>query len=793
MYRTIYSSTLLLTVLIGCVGVLPADTPTCLPGTAPLEWTDDLAVRIVDEAHRFLDRRTAAAAQTRLELWSDGVTNARQPGQVMDDRRRLLARILGVVDSRVSGELERYGSDSSPALVAETEQYRIWQVRWPVLDGVSGEGLLAEPTQPAVAQVVAIPDAGQTPEQLFGLSPGIPTASQFARGLAESGFRVLVPVLISREIDFSGDAQVQWTNLPHREWIYRQAFPLGRHVIGFDVQKVLAGVDWLRSTAPAGQRVGLAGFGEGGLVAFYSTALDARIDACLASGYFGDRSRLWTEPIERNVWRLLTEFGDAEVAAMIVPRSLTIEHCAVPSVQGPPAVPAGRIAAAAPGRLMTSSLDEVDAEIRRVRSYVGDVADSVHLFPDVRVVSQSSTATVPIRLEFGGADAMAHFVRGLGCAEYRLSPTPPTGPLRAAVAARQQRQVLELTRFLQRLRSDLDRQRESAMLQSLQVQDRRSYTTSLRDTLRREVLGDANEPRVDPNPRSRLLYDTPTWTGYEVVLDVWSDFHLWGILCIPKGLAPDERRPVVVCQHGLEGLPRDVVDLNAEGSRYYHAFAAALTEQGFVTFAPFHLYRGGDQFRLLQRKAHPLGLSLYSLIIPQHEQLLDWLSSLPFVDAKRIGFYGLSYGGRSALLVPACLERYALTICSGNFNDWIRKLIDPTYRASYLYTSEFEMFEFGLAESFNHAELAASIFPRPFMVERGHHDGVGLDWWVAGEFAKVRLLYDHFNQDNRCEIEYFLGQHEIHGKGTVDFLKRHLSLDLGDGTDRTSINATTTR
>jgi len=31
--------------------------------------------------------------------------------------------------------------------------------------------------------------------------------------------------------------------------------------------------------------------------------------------------------------------------------------------------------------------------------------------------------------------------------------------------------------------------------------------------------------------------------------------------------------------------------------------------------------------------------------IAQHERILEWLGQLPFVDSKRIGFYGLSYGG----------------------------------------------------------------------------------------------------------------------------------------------------
>ena len=44
---------------------------------------------------------------------------------------------------------------------------------------------------------------------------------------------------------------------------------------------------------------------------------------------------------------------------------------------------------------------------------------------------------------------------------------------------------------------------------------------------------------------------------------------------------------------------------------------------------------------------------LFSLVVRQHEQTLDWLVSLDFVDPERIGFYGLSYGGKTAMRVPA--------------------------------------------------------------------------------------------------------------------------------------------
>ena len=72
--------------------------------------------------------------------------------------------------------------------------------------------------------------------------------------------------------------------------------------------------------------------------------------------------------------------------------------------------------------------------------------------------------------------------------------------------------------------------------------------------------------------------------------------------------------------------------------------------------------------------------------------------------------------------------------------------------------------------------MAALIAPRPFMVERGHFDGVAPDEAVAYEFAKVRFLYEaRLGLRDRCELEWFVGPHTIHGVGTFKFLHRHLN------------------
>jgi hypothetical protein len=92
-----------------------------------------------------------------------------------------------------------------------------------------------------------------------------------------------------------------------------------------------------------------------------------------------------------------------------------------------------------------------------------------------------------------------------------------------------------------------------------------------------------------------------------------------------------------------------------------------------------------------------------------------------------------------------------------------------------MFTDEWEMPYFNLGQTFNYAELAYLMIPRPFMVERGHHDGVAPDQWVASEYAKVRFLYTQFGLTDRTEIEFFNGGHTINGEGTFDFLHKHLN------------------
>jgi dienelactone hydrolase len=747
----------------------------------------------------YFKQASRSCLQSRETHWNRNYSSPVAYSESIEPNRNRFKKIIGVIGEREPLEgLTLVETTFMKSLVAETGYYSIFNVSWPVLEGITGTGLWIEPHSEAKAQIVVLPDADQTPEMLMGLTPEVSQKMvnefdsresliksrerkfykseeiQFARRFAEAGCRVIIPVLINREARWSGTPGVRMTNQSHREFIYRRAYEVGRHIIGYEVQKVLAAVDWFEQKSP-GLPVAVAGYGEGGLIAFYSTAVDSRIKGALVSGYFREREDVWQEPIYRNVWGLLEEFGDAGVAGLIVPRMLIIEASKGPEVIGAPDPQDNQRDVAAPGVLMTPPLESVKKEAEKAEIIFTKLgyADNLKVIISGNGEGHPGTAEATEKLltGIGVGSGKAEYEDGL-ITDRRIGFDPEL---------RMRDQFDELLGHLDEVIEQSPKQREKFWSRAVpsSIDSWEETTQSYREYFHNELIGSMPEPSEPFNPSTRLTYETPDWRGYWVKLDVWPEIIAGGILLIPKDINPGEKRPVVVFQHGLGGLPEPLVDPGIESA--YHSFGSKLAEQGFIVYAPQNPYgllieepNNQKIFRIVQRMANPLKQSLFSVIIGQHKQTLKWLRQLPFVDEKRIGFYGLSYGGKTAMRVPPVLKDYSVVICSGDFNEWVWKNTSLHFPASYMFVHEYEIFEFNLANTFNYAEMAGLIAPRPFMVERGHRDGVAPDEWVAYEYAKVRRLYDRLGIGDRTTIEFFNGPHEIHGVGTMKFLNKHL-------------------
>lgn len=745
-----------------------------LVGTSVLEEAtgDVRSAALVADIDQFATQLIKDAEGKRSAFWKLDLSSAKSYEASVEPRRARLGAILGLheLDVRVPMVGLEYLSSSVHELrLAEAAKYVVHAVRWPALEGVNGEGIYLKQRAEAVACVILLPDAGQTPEELAGLVEGKEMLGQAAHELALAGCDVVIPALINRQSDFSGNAELGLrTDLSHREWIYRQTFELGRNVGGYELHKVLALVEWMQARKVP---VGVAGYGEGGRLALLAAALDKRIDATLVSGAWEELEDTWQRPLERNGFGLIKEFGEAEIASLVMPRPLIIAHGQYPALPAGGESKAGVRKNAAPANLDHPEEEAVRKGIKRARQLVGDkLAEHLRLV----IAEEGDLAIFPVEavgwlrkaLQVGKLEAPSEL-------RIRRGSLPDD-------RARQQRLVNELVNHARHVLQVCERQRTALVwkpLAAAKTDDVRMATTAkLRKAFWEDSIGRLPDPVGPPAAQSRVLAQNEDFVTHEVMMEVWPGVSAWGYLLVPTGIKEGERRPVVVCQHGLEGLPEDVVneDSSAKAFGAYKGFAATLARKGYVTFAPHNFYRGKDHFRVIQRKLNLVGLSLFSVIIGQHQQTLAWLKTQPFVDGEKIAFYGLSYGGKSAMRIPAVLPDYCLSICSGDFNEWVRKCATVDLPLSYVYSGEYEIWEWNLGNTFNYAEMAALIAPRPFMVERGHDDGVGLDEWVAYEYAKVFRYYNKLGLGGKSQIEYFNGPHTINGKGTVEFLRQHL-------------------
>jgi len=730
-----------------------------LPETKDLTLEGDLSSQLVSGVDVFLLRQLEESITQREMHWDRDFSSAQAYTHSVEKNRQRLAHLAGVRDLRIDFEdLEVIGFTSRSALVGKNHAFKALRVRWPTIRELHAEGLLLVPSRPNGINIVAIPDADHTPEMITGLAPGITAASQYARRLAESGCQVLIPTILSRKLEQRNGR----ATLTHREYIYRSAYELGRHLIGYEIQAILAAVDWFEKQADEKtDSIGVMGWGEGGLLALYSAAIDSRIDVACVSGYFDSRQNIWQEPVSRNIFGLLEQFGDAEIATLVTPRTLIIEAARSPEVELP-----GK--GGAPARLITPSLKTVQQEVRRAHKLL---QQDPELTTIELIVSDDGTGS------FSTSKTLKQFLQSFENGQ-ELAPLGDDPELISAndTAIREARLLNHYNDHNQWLlrESPFVRKEFMSKLDTSSVEKYEQSVEWYRDYFREEVVGHFDQHLLGANPRSRKIAQSELWDRYEVVLDVFPDVIAYGILTLPRGIKPGEKRPVVVCQHGLEGRPQSTI--GEEQIAYYSAFATRLAERGFITFAPQNLYIFTDRFRTLQRKSYVLKKTLFSTIVPQHQQIVNWLKTLPQVDDQRIAFYGLSYGGKSAMRIPPLVTDYCLSICSADFNEWVRKNASTRHDFSYIWTAEYEIFEWDLGSTFNYAEMAYLICPRPFMVERGHFDGVGVDEWVAYEYAKVRHLYQALlHIGDQTEIEWFVGPHTINGVGTYQFLHKHLN------------------
>ncbi len=147
---------------------------------------------------------------------------------------------------------------------------------------------------------------------------------------------------------------------------------------------------------------------------------------------------------------------------------------------------------------------------------------------------------------------------------------------------------------------------------------------------------------------------------------------------------------------------------------------------------------------------------------------------LPGVMPGRIGMYGLSQGGESALFLPALDERIAASVSSAYFNTRLPKLIGPVRATAYLDSPEEDKFFSKVLHYFGDADIVSLIAPRAFAVEAGLKD-TSVDFELsAAEFQRARVHFERLGIPGQAE---FIPHAEGHVSATArafEFLKEKL-------------------
>ncbi|MFC0212657.1 alpha/beta hydrolase family protein [Paenibacillus chartarius] len=270
--------------------------------------------------------------------------------------------------------------------------------------------------------------------------------------------------------------------------------------------------------------------------------------------------------------------------------------------------------------------------------------------------------------------------------------------------------------------------------------------------------------------------------------DVWMPFYV----LVPDGLKSGEKRPVVIAAHGHAGGGKESVAgvvshpaIHAAVDKYSYDYGVQLVRQGYVVLCPDargfgerrEYWKQGDSDKQvmssscnhLNHAAISMGYALIGFLIWDLQRLIDFLPSLSYADADRIGCSGFSGGGMQALWLAALDDRVRATVVSGYLSGYKDVLLLETHCGCNYVPRLWEYADYG--------DIAALIAPRPLLVESGDDDpnsGPRRVDNVREQLDITGKAYALFGCEDRLALAVHEGGHRWYGERVASFLKEAL-------------------
>ena len=259
--------------------------------------------------------------------------------------------------------------------------------------------------------------------------------------------------------------------------------------------------------------------------------------------------------------------------------------------------------------------------------------------------------------------------------------------------------------------------------------------------------------------------------GYSVenvALEMKPGYFVTGNLYQPLELA--EKNPAIISPHGHWFKSNDYGRFRPDVQKR----CASMAKMGAIVFT-YDMSGTGEDVQHTHLEAESLTRQCYNGI-----RILDYITSLDYIDNTKIGITGASGGGTQTFLVAALDDRIDVSVPT--------VMVSAHMYGGCLCESGLPIHKQGEFET-NNVEIAASIAPKPLMII-----GDGGDWTKnipEVEFPFIHNIYKMFGAGDNTEYAYF--KDEVHDYGlskrtaAYGFLAKHLELDLSKILDENKV------
>lgn len=240
-------------------------------------------------------------------------------------------------------------------------------------------------------------------------------------------------------------------------------------------------------------------------------------------------------------------------------------------------------------------------------------------------------------------------------------------------------------------------------------------------------LGDLPPRPEKPQAHLVSVEHRPGFELRRLRIDNGVDGVMSAMLLVPEGL--DKPAPAILWLHSSSYDHNQLLMSNSNGGE--EPLGITLVKRGYVVFAPDAAWYGDragegpagtlETTRGQQDSLHKynlwFGRTLWGMFVRDDQVALDYLCSLPFVDAKRIGATGMSMGSTRSWWLAAVDDRIACAVGVACLTRYENLLHHGQLRQHGVY-----YFVNGLLKHFDTEGVIALIAPRPVLFLTGELD-----------------------------------------------------------------------